>query len=224
MVGYNPSIVTSGLILCLDAANARSYPGSGTTWTDISGNGNNGVLTNGPTFSSSNAGAISFNGSSNYTQLPSLSLASNFTIEFWFKFSAYGGAWTGVVSNAYTQYGVTIELNSAGYIILYTSSNGTSWTNTCTSASVLSTNTWYHYCGTADSGTAKIYLNGSQSGSNGTSATPIYNSTFSSPFIGKYANTGFYNGLISGLKIYNIRLTADQVLQNFNALRGRYGI
>ena len=60
---HSPRIVTDGLVLCLDAANAQSYPGTGTTWTDRSTSGNNETLTNGPTFDSANRGAIVFDGS-----------------------------------------------------------------------------------------------------------------------------------------------------------------
>jgi len=221
-LGHSPSIVASGLVLCLDPSNIKSYPTSGTTLYDISGNSNNGTLTNGTYVRYGNTGILSLDGSDDYVALPSLTLASSFTIEFWFKFNSYGGAWTGVVSNGYTQYGVTVELNSSGYIILYTSSNGTSWTNTCTSALGLSANTWYHYCGTVGSGVAKIYINGVRSGPDGTAANPVYNNTFSNPFIGKYANTGFYNGYIGALKIYNTTLTDSQVLQNYSATRGRF--
>ena len=59
---YNPRTITDGLVLCLDAANRKSYPGSGTTWTDLSGRGNTGTLTNGPTYSSANGGSIVFDG------------------------------------------------------------------------------------------------------------------------------------------------------------------
>ena len=61
-VTYNNRIVTDGLVLCLDAASKRSYPGTGTVWTDLKG-GNNGTLTNGPTFSSDNGGSIVFDAS-----------------------------------------------------------------------------------------------------------------------------------------------------------------
>ena len=61
-VAYNSRIITENLVLCLDAANSKSYPGSGTTWTDLSGNGNNATLTNGPTYSSANGGSIVFDG------------------------------------------------------------------------------------------------------------------------------------------------------------------
>lgn len=57
-----PDIITDGLVFCLDAANSKSYPGTGTAWTDLSGNDNNGTLTNGPTFDSSNGGSIVFDG------------------------------------------------------------------------------------------------------------------------------------------------------------------
>ena len=63
---YGPRIVSNGLVLCLDAANKRSYPGTGTTWTDLSGNSNNGTLTNGPTFSAGNMGSILFDGTNDY--------------------------------------------------------------------------------------------------------------------------------------------------------------
>ncbi len=58
---HSPSIVTDGLVLCLDAANSRSYPGTGATWTDLKG-GNNGTLENGPTFDAANGGSIVFDG------------------------------------------------------------------------------------------------------------------------------------------------------------------
>ena len=74
-LSHSPRIVTDGLVFCLDAANIRSYPGTGTTWTDLKG-GNEGTLTNGPTFSSDNAGSISTDGS-NDSWLPfSVSSAS----------------------------------------------------------------------------------------------------------------------------------------------------
>jgi hypothetical protein len=65
---YSPRIVTDGLVLYLDAANPRSYPGSGTTWSDLSRGGNNGVLTNGPTFNSANNGSIVFDGTNDFIQ------------------------------------------------------------------------------------------------------------------------------------------------------------
>ena len=65
-LAHSPRIVTDGLVLALDAGNAKSYPGSGTAWTDLSGNSNNGTLTNGSTYSSVDGGAIVFDGSDDY--------------------------------------------------------------------------------------------------------------------------------------------------------------
>jgi hypothetical protein len=65
-LSHSPSIVTDGLVLCLDAGNPKSYPGSGTTWTDLSGNGNNGTLVNGVGYSGSNLGSLVFDGSNDY--------------------------------------------------------------------------------------------------------------------------------------------------------------
>jgi len=92
---YNngPKIVTSGLVLALDAGNTKSYPGSGTVWTDLSGNGNTGTLTNGPTFNSSNGGSIVFDGVDDFVNIPYntywntnvFGTATNFTLECWHK-------------------------------------------------------------------------------------------------------------------------------------------
>jgi hypothetical protein len=65
-----PEIAESGLVLALDAGNLKSYPTTGTTWTDLSGNGNTGTLTNGPTYSSANGGSISFDGTNDYVTIP----------------------------------------------------------------------------------------------------------------------------------------------------------
>jgi hypothetical protein len=65
-LSHSPSIVTNGLVFCLDAANSKSYPGTGTDWTDLSGNQINGILTNGPAYNSSNGGSIVFDGINDY--------------------------------------------------------------------------------------------------------------------------------------------------------------
>ena len=66
---FLPRIVTDGLVLAIDAANTKSYPGSGTTWYDISRNNSNGSLVNGSTFSSENLGTVTFNGVDQYYNL-----------------------------------------------------------------------------------------------------------------------------------------------------------
>ena len=94
---YSPKIITNGLVLSLDAANNKSYPRSGTTWTDLSGNSNTGTLTNGPSFNDGNQGSIVFDGINDYASLSTTTptdLQGNpaFTVDGWFKSN---GDWTG---------------------------------------------------------------------------------------------------------------------------------
>ena len=115
-LSHSPRIVTNGLVLALDAANIKSYPGSGTTWTDLSGIGNNGTLTNGPTYSSANGGSLVFNGTDNYVSLPANSINTNadLTLNYWVKtpLPGSGGAYT--LSSGYTasRYGYRCILGS----------------------------------------------------------------------------------------------------------------
>lgn len=94
-----PKIITDGLVLCLDAAGTKSYPGNGTTWTDLSGNGNNGTLINGPTFSSDNGGSLVFDGSNEWVacsaSLSKLNITTQFTYEVTFYITS---------NNAYNRY------------------------------------------------------------------------------------------------------------------------
>ena len=87
--GNGPRIITNGLVLALDAADRNSYVSGSTTWTDLSGNGRNATLTNGPTFNSENGGCIVFDGVDDYA-LSSLSVNSitNVTIQCWVNISS----------------------------------------------------------------------------------------------------------------------------------------
>ena len=92
-LGHGASIVRNGLVLYLDAANPKSYPGSGTTWKDLSGNGNNGTLVNGPTFNSANGGSIVFDGTNDYvitTNLLNPTTNPNESVFVWFNPTAAG--------------------------------------------------------------------------------------------------------------------------------------
>jgi hypothetical protein len=87
---HSPRIVTDGLVLALDAANTKSYPGSGTTWSDLSGNSNNGELVNGITYDDTNLGSLVFDGVDDYVQItkvPSIDFTptSSFTMMVWAK-------------------------------------------------------------------------------------------------------------------------------------------
>ena len=227
---YNTSIITDGLVLCLDAANVKSYPGSGTTWTDLSGNSNNGTLVNSPTYLVTNNGSLVFNGTSDYISVPSstaLNPTTAITIESWVKFSTTGTRiiWCGKgdgVSNPTTQY--WMEKTVADKIMIYLSF-GASAPNVTLKNTTIVAGIWYHIVATYDGATIKGYVNGvidpttySYSGILTTTST-----IFSIGRLGTY-NGLYMNGNVSGIKIYNTALSADEVLQNFNATRGRYGI
>ena len=221
---HSPSIVTSGLVLCVDAANPRSYPGSGTAWNDAISSGYNFTLTNGPTYSSSNLGYFTFDGVNDYavsgyntaldTQTPS--------VEVWVK------------TNATTQNGFWFEKGSVNsQYALFQESSFIQWRLgplgdlSTPTASYMNTSNWYQVVGTFTSGSRILYINGVQVNSNATTGTLSTNSSGMS--IGAYggnsgSNAYFYNGALSICRVYNRVLSASEVLQNFNAVRGRYGI
>ena len=98
-LGHSPSVVTSGLVLALDAGNTKSYPGTGTTWTDLSGNSNTGTLISSPTFSSVNGGSLTFNGSTNYVDCGNATNLQLYTgtIAAWIKASSGNSSYRGII-------------------------------------------------------------------------------------------------------------------------------
>jgi hypothetical protein len=224
-LAHSPSLVLPGLVLCLDAANSKSYPGSGTTWTDLSGNGNNGELVNSPTYNSSNLGYFQFvtddyariqNNTALDTQTP--------TVEVWVKTNAtsQNGFWfeKGTVN---TQYSLFQE----GSVIQWRQrlTSGTLTNLSTTTANFINTSNWYQVVGTFVSGSRRLYINGVQVNSDTLSGTIATNSGGMS--IGVYGGyTGgrgyYYNGNLSVCRVYNRVLTAQEIQQNYNALKGRY--
>jgi len=223
-------------------AHYKMDKGEGTTIYDSSGNGNNGTLTLG-SLGQTSAGSVkinantawyngrngkqnyslNFDGSDDKVSIPNISIPNDFSISFWAIADSYPKAWNGVISNDYSPYQLTMEWNSNGYIILYTSSNGTSWTHTAQSASNLNTGTWYHIVGVKEGSTTKLYVDGKQSGNTGT-GTNIYNSIFQDGFIGYYGTgANCFNGQIDDVQIYNYALTPAQIKTVYNLGAARLG-
>jgi hypothetical protein len=225
-IAYNPKIVTDGLVLCLDAANTKSYSGTGTSWTDLSGNGNTGTLTNGPTYNSSNLGFFQFV-TNNFAAIPNnVALDTQTpTVEVWVKTNAttQNGFWfeKGTVNSQYS-------LFQAGGNILWRMIIGGSIRNlTTTTATYMNTSNWYQVVGTYTSGTRRLYINGVLVNFDTQTGTIETNSGGMS--IGVYGGFNgsrgyYYNGNLSSCKVYNRALTAEEIQQNFQATRGRYGI
>jgi hypothetical protein len=229
---HSPQIVTNGLVLALDAGNTKSYVSGSTTWFDKSGRGNNGTLTNGPTFSSANLGSIVFDGADDYIDCSNIIGnfgTSNFTLSAWVKTTSTSrsilakqvtNGWNGfnfyINSNGKLQ--PTVDWSTSaqfGYIISNTSVNTGTWTH-CV----------FVFNGTTKSDW-KIYINGvsdsfTEAGS-AITGTGINNSTLFTIAKREFIE-GTLGGNIYSVQIYNISLSANEDQQNFNALRGRFGI
>ena len=222
-LSHGPGVITDGLVLCLDAADSLSYPGSGTTWTDLSGNSNNGTLTNGPTYSSTNGGSIVFDGSNDYVDCgnsSNLSITVG-TVCAWFK-KSHGSGYKGLVDKGRDGYGawslnVDETANTATFKARISGNN-----IALIASSSYGNDIWNYVCGVYDGTNLSIYQNGTLSNSASYSGTIGTNSE--SVRVGS-ANDGLYfNGNIVQVQIYNKALTAAEIQQNFNALRGRFGI
>ncbi len=227
-VNYNPRTVTDGLVLCLDAANRKSYPGSGTTWTDLSGRGNTGTLINmdGTNLSSANGGSLTFDGTNEYINLPS-SFAfgtSTFSIECWVKADTLSGIdaiYYSQSSNSSGFYGVGHNSNGDGFYL--SDFNGSTRVSTVFGSNAV-VNTWYHLVFLKNaSNQYVVYRNTIASTTNNTSTLSL---TSADPRIGYNPASGseIWDGNISNFKIYNRALTAAEIQQNFNALRSRFSI
>ena len=230
-VAYNSSIVTNGLVLCLDAANPKSYPGSGTTWTDLSGNGNTGTLTNGPTYSSANGESIVFDGVNDFIDcgFSSSVRSSNVSYEVWIRFSVSQQSKSIISLHKDGTGGCSIGLhdNFPNRIKFHTNTIGANNGNGILGTNQLNDNIWHHIVGTYNSSnsTMMLYVDGILDRTLVGPTTPIYPSDRNLN-IGRWTGGGTqnFNGNISNAKIYNRALSAAEIQQNFNALRGRYGI
>ena len=215
---YGPKIVTNGLVLCLDAADRKSYSGSGTAWTDLSGNNRTGVLTNGPTFNSSNGGSVVFDGSNDCVVIDSnASILSTtaYTKIAWFYATSFATSNNIVSSGGTGQHALWL----AGSNKLYSGHNG-AWTTTVASNTTLSLNTWYFGAVTFNTTSGWVlYLNGIQGNTNASTTTFTGNGEIS---VGAYAGGNFFTGRIACALVYNRVLTASEILQNFNTTKARF--
>tara|TARA_R110000787_G_C13227149_1_gene426825 strand:- start:4 stop:711 length:708 start_codon:yes stop_codon:yes gene_type:complete len=233
-LSHSPLIVTDGLVLCLDAANKKSYSGSGTTWTDRSGNGNNGTLVNGPTFDSGNGGSIDFDGVDDNVNLgndSSFDLTSEFSLEIFFfggsGIDSYGGLLNKAGDGNFGNWGIYGD-GSNDYIRFgYRSTNGSQVEINASSYSDISTEAWVHYLGVFSGTSLYLYRNGALVSSSGVSAshqTPQTNS-YDAAIGRRLANSGYeVDFKVSIAKIYDRALTSAEVLQNYNAIKSRFGL
>jgi len=229
-LGHSPRIVTDGLVLCLDAANARSYPGTGTTWTDLV-TAAQGSLLNGASFSSNNSGVISFDGTNDYvdTGVTASSFhgsdgsSSVFTINFFINASS------GFTGSSYTSF--TLIGNSAGsgrWILslnnidsnLYVGYNFGNLNNSGSTNTPVPHGQWSYITYSYGGGSLKIYLNGVLSDT--ISISSFIPNSGNNIRIGEHASNIRFMGDIASVSSYSRVLSADEVRQNYEATKGRY--
>lgn len=221
---YGPKIVADNLVLCLDAANPKSYPGSGTSWTDLARNGNNATLFNGPTYSTENKGIITTDGTNDNIFILNNSTISSFTSDITINF-------------------LTKIIGSSDYMSLFGKSSDDNWNDGFgayfeTGFFYFFVNDWATYfVGTAGanvtgsfinltfvkSGTfLYIYKNGAVLASQNASPGNITNTSSSLTFGNTPSSNYPIGASFSHISLYNAALSPTQILQNYNALKGRY--
>jgi hypothetical protein len=230
-----PSLISSNLILNLDASNATSYPSTGTTWYDLSGNATNASLVNGPTFSSTAGGEFSLDGVNDYINLNYVgSDTGSYTYGCWVKLNQlppavsnsttfmsrgrdyFGNGWNVALSATLSSpyhFNTTLVLTAAGI---------TTPSVACTTS--ISINTWYYVVGSWNSSTGalKIYINGQLEGTTTTTNTTLRSST-TGWNLGSISNIYYMDCHIAGAQVYSAVLSDSNVLQNYNATKSRFG-
>lgn len=211
----------SNLALNLDAGDSSSYPGSGTTWFDTSGNGNNGTLFNGVTFGTGNGGYFSFpgNGYVNCGNGSSLNISSAITINVIFRASSWPiGSWSTLVSKGDTSYRVQNSNDIPSFNF------GTTGLSIIDYRSVyaIAKNNWYMATSVFDGSTKKIYLNSILDKSDNVTGTISTNSF--NVYIGENAQaTGrYFTGDIAAVQIYNVALNQSEINELYDFYKGRY--
>jgi hypothetical protein len=234
-IGGGVNIVTDGLVLYLDAANTKSYVSGSTAWSDLSRSGNNGTLVNGPTFNSGNGGSIVFDGSNDYisTTIPTVRslTGTRSSISIWFR--VVNNTTRGVLIADWSSSGdlETCRLEISGFLMTSGKIGGTinSLGGAATpvqSTITISNNIWYNVVLQYDGTNTSLYLNGNLEASLVTTergSNPTGNNRVSIGRGGAF-NGLYLNGNIAQTLIYNRALTAQEVLQNYNATKGRFGL
>jgi len=228
---YSPKVVTDGLVLYLDAANPNSYVSGSTTWNDISRSGNNGILTNGPTYNSANGGSIVFDGVDDYvvTQpnsgINSIYTNNQLTIQSWINYQDSGSFRNvmGILRNSdltFLSFGWRVPPSN---IVFFDSViSGSRFTQ-----NVMDLNSYIgkyiNIATTYTNGSVLSYANGVLAASNVVTGQ-IADFTSNSFFIGTQAGYGYFKGNFALTQIYNRALTSSEVRQNYNATKTRFGL
>ena len=229
-----PNVVTDGLVLAVDAANPTSYPGSGTTCNDLTITQNNGTLINGTSFDTSNKGVFDLDGVNDRITFNNLNIGINdISIQMWVKTTkssfnypmAQGGG-----ANSSGERGVGIGLTGDGYVYGFINSSNTRiMVNTNPIKSVNDGN-WHNIAGVWDrSDKLTWYVDGVFDQEGDISSTDGQSITLEKDlYIGNYGTapntTGAFNGSIGPAYVYMRTLSVNEIFQNYNALKSRFGL
>ena len=214
---HHPRIVTNGLVYYLDAANTRCYSGSGLTAYGLVGI--NGSLVNGVGFTSTNNGSLTFNGGGgHYINLPNDNFvygSSSRTVMSWSKITSNDGS-----THASFSYGTAASSQAFFIGVFGLNPFCGAWANDLTAGNAtVSIDTWFHTACVYDGTTAYLYVAGILS----TSLPKAWNTVLNNAFIGRQADAGqYWFGNVSQIQLYNRALSAQEVLQNYNATKKRY--
>jgi hypothetical protein len=224
-----PTIITSGLVLYVDASNAASYPGTGTTWYDLSPNGYNGTLSGNATYNSGNGGYISLQSNTGYIDFGLSSAGSStsaYTWGGWFNVPSFtnipmarGNDMTGGFPNGWNL--ATVFLSNAFNASIVTSVPGIAQTNASYSSSP-SSNIWYNHIAVWNPGVSlKVYINGVLRATTNTSNTNLRSS--GTGWNSSNSSTK-YNASYGSMVVYNTVLSDADILQNYNVTKTRFGL
>jgi hypothetical protein len=214
---------TTSLILNLDAANIKSYIGSGTTWSDLSGNNNTATLTNGPTFTSSFGGNMIFDGANDTADISTIDLRTSFTYECWVNMNVINGF--SFLGQGSTSPNNGLHIWNANDTSLRFGMYGN---DTDVNSLTSSTNTWYHYVFTYNHSspyTKNIYRNAVKQTTSEQQSQSQYTGTGTLRIGAIYSSGGNYaNGRFAMARIYNRILADTEILQNYNSNKSRFGL
>jgi hypothetical protein len=216
--------ISNGLVLCLDAANNKSYPGSGTSWVDLSGNGNNGTTSGGPTFNSANGGSIAFDGTDDYVNCGNpLTFTDSFSILFFLKTTSNS---VKVACGMYSGAGADWWIGSNTSNTLQFS-YGSPSKRDITSTSIINNNMWNMascvYSKNINS--TFLYINTNMEASSNLIPSTV-TAAGGQLNIGRFGSTNSFHfpGTFGLFQVYNRALSASEIRQNYDSTRSRFGL
>ena len=239
-----PYIITSGLVLHLDPSISKSYPGSGTTWFDLTERNNNATIINGVSYNSNNRGTFAFDGTNDYATVPGtnglfLGNTANGTVCCWGRTNDTNTPFQTLVmwedqADANNLEPIRLCINGTvaanaltkpGFYVINNSNSGAE----ALSVSNIVSSVYYYIVGTYNGSFIRLYINGvldNQTSFSGNFKNPI-SGTSAKWIIGRGEvpnNDRLLKGNIAQVSVYNRALSASEILQNYNATKGRFGL